>query len=60
MRKMDGMPEFDIPGAVRERLTRYGVLPPKIIHAALDPEVVMLGAAALLVGEFFRNPPIEV
>jgi len=57
MHIMDSMPEFDVPGAVREQLTRRGVPPPQIVHAALDPEVVMLGAAALLVGEFLRKPP---
>jgi len=57
MHLMDTMPEFDIPAAVRERLTRLGVKPPQFVHAALDPEVVMLGAAALLVDEFLRTPP---
>jgi predicted NBD/HSP70 family sugar kinase len=60
MRLMDTMPEFDISGAVREQLARRGITPPKIVHAALDPEVVMLGAAAQLVDEFFRTPPIGV
>jgi predicted NBD/HSP70 family sugar kinase len=60
MYAMDTMPEFDVPRAVREQLAHRGITPPKIVHAALDPEVVMLGAAALLVGEFFRTPPTEV
>lgn len=58
MHLMDSMPEFDISQAVREQLARRGTTPPKITHASLDPEVVMLGAAALLVDEFFRTPPI--
>lgn len=53
---MDTMPEFDIPGAVRERLARNGAPPPGFVHAALDPKTVMLGAAALIVDEFLRNP----
>lgn len=57
MHTMDSMPEFDVPRAVREQLARRGVTPPQIVHAALDPEVVMLGAAALLVDEFLRTPP---
>jgi len=57
MHRMDTMPEFDIPGAVRKKLASHGKTPPKIVHAALDPEVVMLGAAALLLSEFFRTPP---
>ncbi len=60
MHIMDNMPEFDISRAVRKKLASRGITPPKIVHAALDPEVVMLGAAALLVGEFFRMPPVEV
>jgi predicted NBD/HSP70 family sugar kinase len=57
MYTMDSMPEFDIPRAVREQLARRGMPPPKFVHAALDPETVMLGAAALLVDEFLRTPP---
>jgi predicted NBD/HSP70 family sugar kinase len=54
---MDTMTEFNVPGAVREQLARRGVAPPQIVHAALDPETVMLGAAALLVDDFLRTPP---
>jgi predicted NBD/HSP70 family sugar kinase len=57
MQIMESMSEFNIPGAVRQQLVRRGVTPPQFVHAALDPEVVMLGAAALLVGEFLRTPP---
>jgi predicted NBD/HSP70 family sugar kinase len=57
MHVRDGMPEFDIAGAVREQLARRGVTPPQFVHAALDPEVAMLGAAALLVDDFLRMPP---
>jgi len=61
MYTMDTMPEFDVPAAVREQLARRGVTPPQIVHAALDPDVVMLGAAALVVDEFLRTPPaVEV
>jgi predicted NBD/HSP70 family sugar kinase len=61
MHIMDSMPEFDITGAAREQLARRGVTPPQFVHAALDPEVVMLGAAALLIDEFLRMPPdVEV
>lgn len=59
MHLMDGMPEFNISQAVREQLARRGITPPKINHASLDPEVVMLGAAALLVDDFFRTPPVD-
>lgn len=57
MHLMDSMPEFNVADAVREQLVRRGVTPPRIVHAALDPETVMLGAAALLVDEFLRTPP---
>jgi predicted NBD/HSP70 family sugar kinase len=57
MQILDSMPELDIPRAVCQQLARRGVTPPKFVHAALDPEVVMLGAAALLVDEFLRTPP---
>jgi len=53
---MDSMPEFDVPRNVREQLVRQGVTPPRFVHAALDPQTVMLGAAALLVDEFLRSP----
>jgi predicted NBD/HSP70 family sugar kinase len=56
MHTMDNMPEFNVPDAVREQLARRGVTPPRIIHSALDPETVILGAAALLVDEFLRTP----
>ena len=56
MHLMDTLPEFNIAHAVCEQLARRGVTPPQIVHAALDPEVVMLGAAALLVDEFLRAP----
>jgi len=58
MHLMDTMTEFNVPDAVREKLVRRGVTPPRIVHAALDPETVMLGAAALLVDEFLRTPPV--
>lgn len=57
MHVMDRMREFDIPGAVCDRLTRHGVKPPKFAHSTLDPETVMLGAAALLVDDFLHMPP---
>ncbi len=57
MKIMTGMPEFDIPEAVRQQLARRGVTPPDIVYAAHDPEAVMLGAAALLVDELLRTPP---
>lgn len=60
MHMMDNMPEFDIPAIVCGQLVRRGVTPPQFVHAALDPETVLLGAAALLVDEFLRNPsPLE-
>jgi predicted NBD/HSP70 family sugar kinase len=59
MHLIDSIPELNASQVVREQLARRGITPPKIVHAALDPEVVMLGAAALLVGEFFRTPPTE-
>jgi predicted NBD/HSP70 family sugar kinase len=57
MYTMDCMPEFDVAGAVREKLARRGVNPPQFTHAVLEPNVVMLGAASLLVDEFLRTPP---
>ncbi len=59
MWKLDSTAEYSIPGAVVAQLERRGMTPPKIIHAALDPEVVMLGAAALLIDEFLRMPVVE-
>ncbi len=55
---MDTMPEFNVPATVSDQLVRRGVKPPKFVHAALDPETVMLGASALLVDEFLRTPTI--
>ncbi|MBN2146899.1 MAG: ROK family transcriptional regulator [Anaerolineales bacterium] len=60
MHILDNMPELDVTKSVREQLLRRGITPPKIIHAALDPEVVMLGAAALLVDDFLRTPVVEI
>lgn len=61
MHIMDSMLEFDVLGAVREQLARRGVTPPQLVHASLEPAVVMLGAAALVVDEFLRTPPtVEV
>jgi predicted NBD/HSP70 family sugar kinase len=57
MYTMDRMPEFDVAGAVREKLARRGMNPPQFTHAVLEPKVVMLGAASLLVDEFLRTPP---
>jgi N-acetylglucosamine repressor len=57
MQIMSDMPEFDIPGAVRQQLARRGVSPPAIVHATLGPQAYMQGAAALLVDEFLRTPP---
>jgi glucokinase len=58
---LTGMPELDVPGAVREQLARRGVRPPAIVRSTLGPEACILGAAALLVDEFLRTPPtIEV
>ncbi|MCU0484888.1 MAG: ROK family transcriptional regulator [Anaerolineales bacterium] len=58
MRLMDDMPEFNVSNAVRDQLARRGVKPPQFTHAALEPKVVMLGAASLLVDEFLRTPPV--
>lgn len=49
---------LDVPSAVRQQLARRGVAPPTIVYAAHGPEASMLGAAALLVAEFLRAPPI--
>ena len=57
MYQMDDMPEFNVADSVRAQLSQRGVTPPRIVHAALDPATVMLGAAALLVDEFLRVPP---
>lgn len=55
MRALDAL--LDVPGAVREQLARRGVAAPAIVHAAHGAEACMLGAAALLVDQFLRNPP---
>ena len=57
MQTMIGMPEFDIPAAVRQQLAHRGVTPPAIVYAAHGPEACMLGVAMLLVDEFLRMPP---
>lgn len=57
MRIIDNIPELSAARMVHDRLAGRGITPPKIVHAMLDPEVVMIGAAALLIGEFFRTPP---
>lgn len=59
MHTMDNMPEFDISSAVKKHVRQSGKEPPKIVHASLDPEVVMIGAAAMLAAEFMRTPPTE-
>ncbi len=50
--------ELDLPAAVRRQLTRRGVAPPTIVHAGHGPEACRLGAAALLVDELLRTPPV--
>lgn len=59
MQIMTGMAEFDIPGAVRERLIGRGITPPAIVYAVHGSEACMLGGAALLVDAFLRNPPVS-
>ncbi len=49
---------LDVPGVVRQQLARRGVAPPAVVYAMHGPEASMLGAAALLVAEFLRTPPI--
>jgi predicted NBD/HSP70 family sugar kinase len=58
MRILDAMPEIDIPGNVREQLAQRGVAHPTIVHAAYGAEACMLGAAALVLDEFLRTPPV--
>lgn len=57
MQIMSGMPEFDVPAAVRQQLAHRGVTPPAVVYAAHDADACMLGAAALLVDELLRTPP---
>lgn len=49
---------LDTPGAVREHLSHRGVACPHFAQAAHGPDACMLGAAALVLDEFFRKPPI--
>lgn len=49
---------LDTPGAVLQMLARRGVAPPAIARAVHGPEACLVGAAALLVDEFLRTPPI--
>lgn len=49
---------IDVPGAVHQMLARRRVAPPAIVYAAHGPEACTLGAAALLVDEFLRMPPL--
>lgn len=58
MQIMTGMPEFDVPTAVRQQLAPRGVDLPAVVYAAHDTDACMLGAAALLMDEFLRTPPI--
>lgn len=58
IRMLDAMPELDTPGNVRKQLALRGVAPPAIVHAAYGAEACMLGAAALVLEEFLRTPPI--
>ncbi|HSN78608.1 MAG TPA: ROK family transcriptional regulator [Anaerolineae bacterium] len=58
MRILDAMSEIDIPGNVRKQLAQRGVPPPAIVYAAYGAEACMLGAAALVVGDFMRTPPV--
>lgn len=58
IRVLDAMPEIDIPGNVRKQLAQRGVAPPAIVHAAYGAEACMLGAAALVMDNFMRTPPI--
>jgi len=58
MEILTGMPELDVPEVVRQQLARRGVNPPAIVRSTLGPEACILGAAALLVDEFLRTPPV--
>lgn len=58
MRILDAMPEIDTAGNVRKQLARRGVTPPAIVQAAYGAEACMLGAAALVLDQFLRTPPI--
>lgn len=48
---------IDAPGAVRRHLARRGAACPDIVQAAHGPDACMLGAAALVLDDFFRKPP---
>ena len=58
IRVLDAMPEIDTPGNVRKQLAGRGMAPPAIVYAAYGAEACMLGAAALVLEDFLRTPPI--
>lgn len=58
MKIISAMPEIDIPGNVRAQLAHRGVAPPTIVDAAYGPEACVLGAAAVVVDDFMRRPPV--
>jgi predicted NBD/HSP70 family sugar kinase len=57
MQSLNAMPELDIAEGVRRQLMSRGVTPPDIRYAAYGPDACTLGAAALLLDRFLRNPP---
>lgn len=59
MHFMESMPEFDIVRAVCENLIHREVTPPNFAHTRLEPDVVMLGAAAMLIDAFLHAPPFD-
>lgn len=50
--------ELDLSSVIRRHMARRGVAPPAIVDAAHGPDACTLGAAALLVDELLRTPPL--
>lgn len=56
MRTLVQVPVLDVPALVLQRLAQRGVAPPTIVRAAHERDASALGAAALIVDDFLREP----
>jgi len=59
MQALSKMPELNAPAAVLQHLERRGVASPRIVYATHLKDACSLGAAALIVDDFLRRPPVD-
>jgi hypothetical protein len=60
MQALSQIPDLDVAAAVLGRLAQRGVALPAIVQATYLHDACTLGAGALVVGGFLRNPPTDV